>query len=289
MRTSGLFETTRFHKVIKSLKEKLYICFISDVHWLHEGFSHRAWNETKAWDRENGANTMYFFNGDYLEWANARTRHAVAAVVQDSFRAQLDRWVQPDLRQFAEEARFAIGKTIGVAEGNHGWLFEDGTNDSQVLAGLLQAPFLGVTSVSQITLEYHGRCASFTMNMHHGQPSNGTTSGAPVNAVERMAKHIEGCLIYGQGDNHQRWAHPMDPKMVPTVNHKTGKLELRHVTPWLVRTGGYVKNFEPGVKSWLADKGAGARSLGPMILELDPHLGHGPGPAEVTVRSAIYI
>lgn len=288
MRTSGLFQTTRWRKKIKSLKEKLYLCFISDVHWMHDGFSHKAWEDTKAWHRENGANTIYFFGGDYLEWANARTRSAVEAVVQDSFRGQLDRWVQPDLRQFAEEAKFVIGNLIGVSEGNHGWKFEDGTIDSQVLAGLLQAPFLGVSSVSQVTLEYNGRFAAFNIYFHHGQPSNSKTTGGPINTVEKMIRNIDHCLIYAQGDNHQRWAVPTDPRMLPTVNGKTGKLEMREITPWLVRTGGYVKNFEPGVKSWLVDKGAGARSLGPMIVELQPCM-QSKNTAEVLVRSAIYI
>lgn len=288
MRTSGLFETTRYIHEIKSIKDPLYICFISDTHWLADGFSHKAWDTLKQWDKENGKQTIYMFNGDYLEWANARTRHAIEGVVAEDFRKHIDRWVNQDLKAFAEEISFVIGRTIGVGEGNHGQKFDDGTNDSQSLAAMLRVPFLGVRSASQVTIDYNGRRASFLIDMFHGLPSNATTTGGPINAVERMTRQVEGALIYAQGDNHQRWAVPTDPKMRFVVNHKTGHLEAREHIPWLVRTGGFVKSFEKGKKSYVVDKGGGGRSLGPMILQLDPKL-DSPVCAEIVVRSAIYI
>lgn len=293
MRTSGQFETTRYRITLKSHNDPLYLAFSSDFHWLNPDFSHTAFDRFKAWSLEHRPHVHHVLNGDYLEWTNARSRASLESAIINEYQRQIDRWVDPAVKEFAEQIDFMRGQIVGIGEGNHGWKFDDGTNDSQMLAGLMRAPYLGVSSVIQIEVVYCGRFSTFQIYMHHGKSSLTTTTGGPINTVEKLSRHVEGVLIYAMGDNHQRWAVPTDPKMIFAVNQKSGYLEPRAIEPWLVRTGGFVKNYEKGTKSYVIDRGGGPRSLGPMVLELEPMMTtryrKTQAPAAVRVKGALYI
>lgn len=279
MRTSGLFESQIFDIHFDGMGQKKNIVFFSDIHFGSPHFCKDSWREFKAWCKRHPEN-YYIGNGDYGEWYKAHTRAMLlSSMLPEELQAQ-DEIMMNNVLNFRKEIEFMQDRIIGLGEGNHGWQFGDNRTDAEVLADEFGAKFLGVMCVIQINCIVGNSSTPFLIQMHHGIPGSSQTAGGPYNAVEKLAKHSDGVTIYAMGDDHNCGILPGKPKMRWYKCKKTNILLPKSMPQYFVRTGGYTKHHEPGMRGYITDKAMGPTTLGSPYFTISMHRSRskrGPG------------
>ena len=76
--------------------------------------------------------------------------------------------------------------------------------------------------------------------------------------------------IYLMGHDHRRGCVPCNPRIHLTSTSPDKELHVKEKTPWLGRTGSFLKAYEDGRKSYNVDAGRGPASLGWIEFEITP-------------------
>ena len=152
---------------------------------------------------------------------------------------------------------------------NHTFDFADGQTFDERLASLLGVPYLGVSSLIRLAIDYQSCRCSVDIFAHHGRGGGGYTEGNSVNQVAKLRGFMQAD-IYLEGHDHDRWCKPGRPNLVPHMNLKTGQLEVRERPTLLARSGSFLRAWEPGTRSYVVDAAKGPCQLGTVEIQLWP-------------------
>jgi len=170
-------------------------------------------------------------------------------------------------RTLVNELGWMRGRVIGLLGGNHFYDFGDQTTD-HVLASALGGKYLGVCGFIRLSISIKGTTKRVSLDIfaHHGKGGGGTPGGQ-FNTIEKMANTADAD-IYLMGHTHGKGCLPSSPR-IKLVSTKNG-VEVRERTPWLGRTGSYLKAYESGRASYNVDAGRSACALGWIEFEVTP-------------------
>ena len=267
MRTTGLFTTAVKQVALKSNSQPISIIPFGDVHWGAPGFSKSHWRDFIKEAKAN-KNAYFLGMGDYCDFASSSERAALRAInLHDASRELLETVAAKQITDFRREIAWMGDRLLGVIGGNHTFEFADGKTADERLANLLDVPFLGVCAVIRLQVNYQGKCLSIDIFAHHGTGGGGTTEGNSINQVAKLRQWIEAD-IYIEGHDHDRWCKPGKPRLIPTLNGKTGSLEVKERPTMLARSGSFLKAYEPGASSYIADAAKGPCQLGAVEIQV---------------------
>jgi hypothetical protein len=212
--------------------------------------------------------TYFLGMGDYDDLASTSERSILhSPILHDSTVKTLEKAYLTHTMRLAKEIKFMKGKLIGMLEGNHYGKLANGTTTTQKLCELMDTTYLGCNSFIQLTFGQEGRHSSRSVKIfaHHGR-GGGRTAGASMNPLEKMGEMAEAD-IYLMGDNH---AKSIMNKERLTLRTGGGKLRLSRRKILLARTGCFLKGYEPGESSYIADANYCPTDLGVVKIELVP-------------------
>lgn len=269
----GSSADSRFDVVYREIHEpnqnSITIVPIGDVHYNAPMF---ARSEFLAWCRKYKHRTDCWFIGlgDYLETFSTSERKALQ-MIHESSNEWLDEKVVNDVNEFAEHLSFTKGRWLGMLEGNHAYRTGDGFTTTELLCQRLQAQPLGVMAAIRCGLRFkkHVTRYAFDIWAHHGQGA-GQLMGSTINSLEKFANGFIGDL-YLMGHDHGIGYVPMERLFIggtkenPTVNHKTAHL---------VRSGSFLKAYDPGKSGYIARCARKPRHLGTPEIKVENHQGH---------------
>ena len=198
------------------------------------------------WGVEHDA---YFIGlGDYIDTFSPSNRARLSgAQFYDTAMKAMDRDAEARVKEIYNLAlKPSKGRWLGLLEGHHFHEFRDRTTSDQLLARMLDAPFLGTSAYVRLVFPYgHGSGTSTGQVLiwaHHGQ-GGGSTAGSALNRLERAAKSWDAD-IYLMGHHHKIGAQPLD--YIRPVYSPSGKPHLEHATKLLVATGSFLKGYVAG-------------------------------------------
>lgn len=264
MKQDGLFTLHHFRISAKIGRPQRLICF-SDVHREAPMHADDHWKRFLAYaKKKQGA--LFLGLGDYLDGCSTSERK-VLGELHESTEASLAGVARGMTHQLANELAFTKGRMIGLIGGNHFYPLKEGTSDS-LLASLLQTNYLGCSAIIRLTFDLgiHGE-VDYDIGCHHGT-GGGATPGATFNNLEKMLDRFDVDLVLS-GHDHKKGCIPSHPRMRPVTLPKGG-LALREKTPWLGRTGSFLKSYVPGEVSYNVDAGRGPCALGHIEFEITP-------------------
>lgn len=207
--------------------------------------------------------TYYIGVGDYLETLSYSERKAITQGLHESTAEWLDVQVIKDVDKLANRLKWTKGKWLGMLCGNHTYITQDGETLTQLLANRLDARALGICAAIRLHICIGTTQLNYDIWAYHGK-SSGITAGATLNALERWASGIDADLIL-MGHDHRRAAAPLS---VLSVFGGSKALGIREHEKWLVRTGSFLKGYEPGKVSYVAGKALKPISLGTATIML---------------------
>lgn len=267
--SESLFNTHRYVIPFDKYDEPIYLIPVGDVHHDAPLFARERWNEFLSWAKTK--KRCYFLGmGDYGDMASGSERRVIYDDrLHESTRETIEDVQRKASTKMANELLFSKGRWIGMLEGNHYGKFKDGTTTTQILCNMLDTTYLGYTSFIRLVFkDMHGnRTTSLDLWAHHGSGGGGRLVGGSVNSVQHMADNAEAD-IYLSGHDHKKWV-AMKNRLVLT-DGGSGRLNLRHKKIMMVRTGSFLKGYEPGAESYVARAGMSPTDLGVVKIELTP-------------------
>ena len=213
---------------------------IGDLHVGSDGFNLDALSRTI---RKGVADGCWFVGmGDMIDFMSASNRQRQAqAAVHDTARKLIDRTAKQLVEEVKAALKPSIGRWLGIIEGNHYWLFDEGITSDQYICQYLKAPFLGTCASIQVRFGNESR-KSITCEfwIHHGF-GGGTTEEAILRKLKNAMTGFEAD-VYLMGHQHMLvTAKPARLYTSRAVNPRLiGKDRL------LIGTGSFMASYKQG-------------------------------------------
>ncbi len=271
MKTTGEFTIYRYVIKIRSHGKPYYLIPFGDIHWTAPLCHREKWLEFLQWAKEK-KNCYFLGMGDYLDLASTSERPILShPALHESTKHTLEKVYMAHIKDFCKEISFMKGKLIGLIEGNHYSAFEDGTTSTQRMCAILGCKYLGVSSFIRLVFDKCNsqmeRHTSMKLDIwaHHGA-SGGRSLGASINKVEQMIK-TANADIYLMGHDHKKQVGFMN---VLELGNSNKNIYLKNKKILMARTGSFLKGYEPGHRSYIADSAMSPTDLGVIKIELTP-------------------
>lgn len=270
MRTTGLFTTHRVEIEVETGKPFKLIPF-GDVHRDSDMHADTHWQEFLDYAKTQ-KNALFLGMGDYTDGVSTSERIVLSDTgLHDTTKRTMDRVYKGVAKTLTNELSFMRGRLLGLLGGNHYFDFGDGDTTDHVLAGALGTKFLGVCSFIRLSLRFKGRPntrQNLDIFAHHGA-GGGSLPGSTFNTIEKMLNTADADF-YLMGHDHKKGAIPSSPRLRLASTGANAELQVRERTPWLGRTGSFLKAYEPGRVSYNVDAARSPCSLGWIEFEITP-------------------
>ena len=218
--------------------------------------------------RQEAENALFLGLGDYTDGVSTSERIVLNDPgLHDTTKRTLDDVYKGVARTLGNELGFMRGRCLGLIGGNHYFAFPDGQTTDHLLAHQLGCRFLGVSSLLRVVFNFgNKRDAYLDIFAHHGK-GGGSLPGSQFNTIEKMAQTAEAD-IYLMGHTHAKGCIPSSPRLRLMRSSHKPYIHLEERTPWLGRTGSFLKAYEPDRVSYNVDAGRSACALGWIEFEL---------------------
>jgi hypothetical protein len=266
MRTNGYFTLHRYEIPVTKLNETISLLPFGDVHRDSPLCHVEKWKDFLSWAKSK-KRALYLGMGDYNDLGSTTERNILLnPALHESSKKSLEDLYKNNTDRFAKEIGFMNGRLIGLIEGNHFSMLSNGTTTTQRLADKLDTKYLGCMSIIRLSFKYGYKRASVDIVAHHGRGA-GRLLGSSLNKVQQMAEAVNG-NIYLMGDDHKKLTG-MCTKL-EVQDDKKGGLKLHHKKQIFLRTGSFLKGYEDGQVSYVADGMMNPTDLGTVKVELTP-------------------
>tara|TARA_Y100000310_G_scaffold343719_1_gene452711 strand:- start:3288 stop:4166 length:879 start_codon:yes stop_codon:yes gene_type:complete len=232
------------------------------------------------WGEEH--NAYYVGLGDYVDEESPSNRKAIrAAGFYDSFHDAIDHESELRLAALQEILEPTKGRWLGLVEGHHYHVFQDGSTTDTRLAEWLGCPFMGTTAAVSVAFQSpeknRQQNPSRVIWMHHGK-GGGQLSASGLNKLEHVTKWFDAD-IYLMGHTHKAAVSRLQ-RIVPKFGRRKGYLEHRDL--YLANTGSFLKGYLEGHERDGRPQGLYVEqamlapvSLGVVKIHIRPHFGTG--------------
>lgn len=268
MKTTGLFTTHRVEIEVEQNKPFTIIPF-GDVHRDSELHAADEWKDFLAYAKSK-KNALFLGMGDYTDGVSTSERIVLSdSGLHDTTRRSVEGFYKGVAATLSNELSFMRGRMIGMLGGNHYLRFNDGDTTDHILAAALGTKFLGVCSFIRLSLRLkgaEGKKNCLDIFAHHGKGGGGTP-GSTFNTIEKMSQTAEAD-IFLMGHDHKKGCIPSSPRLQLTSTGSEAELHVKERTPWLGRTGSFLKAYEPGMVSYNVDAGRSPCALGWIEFEV---------------------
>lgn len=221
--------------------------------------------------------TWYIGMGDFNDFASSKEQKALShADIHDQTRDMLDEVVKRSNRKFAEEISFMKGHIIGMLDGNHNWLFHNGTTATQDLCDRLDAPYLGWLTHIKIKVPLSNKTGNRKSKSPcdvalyiiacHGK-AGGKLMGTSINQVDDLCRIFPVADIYIEGHDHQRYAVPK----VILIPSGSGADDVKQKRQFLSRSGSFKKGYCEGVSGYEVGRLLRPSDMGAIVYEVSFH------------------
>lgn len=236
----------------------------ADEHW--ETFLKHAKHAAKH------RNAIFLGMGDYTDGVSTSERIVLGhSGLHDTTTTTLKDVYKGVAKTLVNELSFMKNRLIGLLGGNHYFDFGNGDTTDHILAAQLGTKFLGVCSFIRVSLRFKNKPKTnccFDIFAHHGKGGGGLP-GSTFNTLEKMSTTAVADF-YLMGHDHKKGCIPSTPRLVLNCSGAKAELHVRERTPWLGRTGSFLKAYENGRVSYNVDAARSPASLGWIEFEITP-------------------
>lgn len=281
------FKTFQSVLNLDNINDYYDIHFYGDIHRFAKSCDVDRWKyylqRTKKQTEERPDRTVFFGLGDYDDFASTREKKELAKMHETTVES-LEEMTEKRTRLMAKEMKHMKGRTLGLIEGNHHWLYANGTTTTMDLCDRLEAEYLGW--LCHYTINFQIGRGGHTQSVHfvlcHGK-AGGKRAGASINQVEDMKAIFPAADVYCMGHNHQREAKPMSV-LVPTTGR--GSKYIKQKRQFLCRSGSFKKAYEPNTAAYEQSRLLAPADLGGIKLRISFHRDYKDGDRVITDISA---
>ena len=201
--------------------------------------------EVIAYGVKNDA--WYIGMGDFIDMESPSNRKKLReSGFYDSVVDAIDAKAEELEEELQKILKPTVGKWLGLLEGHHYHVHQDGTTTDQRMANFLKAPFLGTCAYINLTFKPNNKSHARPKVLiwaHHGR-SGGKLLSSPLNQLEHVVRGFDAD-IYLLGHHHKAVAGKL-ARMYAQFNTTVGYLKNKEMI--IACTGSFLKGFVDGVK-----------------------------------------
>jgi len=267
VKTSGYFDVHRYEIACK-YNTPFRVVPVGDIHYDSPNFADARWQHFCETEMACKIPSFYFLMGDYIDFASSSERHIIrGGNLHYSSLTTQEKWCKSAIKKLVKDAPFLKGRTIAVLNGNHYLDFMDGTNSDQYLAGLLETKYLGVAGFVRLLIKRDAtHSLKYDMFAHHGK--TGASKASSIRAVNNLIlSHQADCYLMGH--NHDITAGKVD-RLYLSDSRNVDTLKVKNRQIALVRTGSFLKTWQPGKVSYGVDRCYVPATIGISYLTIVP-------------------
>lgn len=225
-------------------KGELVIAPIGDIQYGSQGC---AEDMLKAHVKEGIDQGWWFLGmGDYLDTMSPGNRKALVAAkasLYDSARQIIDEAVHNRVTELAQGCLAGTeGRWLGMVEGDHLWVDEQGQPCDHLLAQKLKAPYLGHSAI--VSVYQKGVDRPLRIFVTHGAGSSVSATGKTLH-LERLLSAFQVDIVL-MGHSHLKYAVPVERIKPVTVG---GGSDLFAEKKIVGITGSFLKGYEANTRS----------------------------------------
>lgn len=272
MKTTGIFETHYIQIPVEQSGDVHYILPFGDVHRSAPLCHVEKWHEFLSWAKTK-KNSLFLGMGDYDDLMSAGERSILdRAELHDSSKDTIESMYKFHTEKLAKEMEFMKGKLIGLVEGNHFAVLKNGMTTTQYLCQLLDCKYLGASAFVRVAFVYRDTRESKSIDIwaHHGKGAARLIGGS-LNRVQQMAE-AANADVYCMGHDHKKSAGTCSKLF---LSGQGKNMRLRHKKQLFIRTGSFLKGYEPGQVSYVVDCAMNPTDLGVVKIEITPRKSNG--------------
>jgi len=259
---------------LQSLNDKISIYFFGDIHRFAKSCDVDRWKwflKNAKEHVERDPDNVYFVGlGDYDDFASTREKKEMVRLHETTIES-FDEMNEKRTRVLGMEMSFMRGRTLGLIEGNHHWVYVNGGTTTMDLASRLETEYLGW--LCHYTLDFRfkdlaNRTASVHMVLCHGK-AGGKTPGVTINQVGDLRIIFPVAEIFCMGHDHQRGAWPQNILM--PVRAQNGNTKIKQLRQFLCRSGSFKKAYEDNTAGYEIGRLLKPADLGAIRLDIGFH------------------
>jgi hypothetical protein len=261
--------------VLNSLTEKIKIWCFGDVHRFTRSCDDDRWKWFLKCAKETMDKNTYFLGlGDYQEFASSKEQKILkSAALHGSTIDDFDDTVKKRNRIMSTEMAFMKPNLLGLIDGNHNWVFNNGQTATEDLADRLMTEYLGWLCHFSLHVVFKYPGSEKHINVYilacHGK-AGGKTAGASVNQLDDVSRIFPLSDIVIMGHDHQRFARPIDI-LIPVQDHGSGETFIKQKRQFLCRSGSFKKAYMPDSSGYEVGRLLRPADLGALQLEIGFH------------------
>jgi hypothetical protein len=264
----GVFTEVTRQIVFDGINDHRYLVFVGDVHADSPNHDKDRYDWfMKKISKLPQDKVLFIGTGDYNDFMSTSEKKSIKNGVHESTMATFDKLAQNANISFVQRSKPMIGRTLGLIEGNHNWIFADGKTSTEDLAERLGTECLGgmshMTLTCQIGKPDNRKSVNVYLALHHGK-GGGKLAGSTINNVEQLKQIFPCSDIAAMGHDHKRGAVPVI-SLVPVQ----GKIKQKRCM--LVRAGCFLRSYVSGVESYAVKRMYAPTDMGGVVVKLSFH------------------
>lgn len=270
MKTEGFFTIHKYEVEVNSWTGTYYLIPVGDIHYGANNFHEEKFDQFIDWAKDR-RDCFYLFTGDMIDFMSTSERNALnISNYHESTINDIEELADQKVNKLCEKVKFMKGNIIGALGGNHYFQYYSGITSTDKFCEQMKCKNLGVASFIRFVIreKVKGRkskpiTSKLDIYVHHGRGA-GRTAGASVNKLEY---DMQGKVadIYCQGHDHKKFAVT---KSQIGLSSGGGNLALVQKKILLLRTGGFLRGYVDGKKSYLAEADYNPTDLGVVKVML---------------------
>lgn len=264
--------------------ETMSIWPIGDVHHDSRACDRELWRDTCKTIRSRPKHcTRMIGTGDLSNFASSRERDAIlhGGELHQETVDEIHEEVERRRKALLSDLEWSRGQWLGMVEGNHGWLFPDGTTATQRMCRDLGCAWLGTLGYIVVSVSLlNGHHANLEIVAHHGK-AGGKLIGTSINQVGDLRTIFPGADLYIQGHDHQKGAWPVSCLAVRRASRGDEHLALAQKEQYLCRSGSFLRAYQPDRSSYAVGRLLRPACLGAIEFKIKYTLTWKPGRREI--------
>jgi UDP-2,3-diacylglucosamine pyrophosphatase LpxH len=200
-------------KTIDARKEREFnIIPIGDLHFGSLAFDNNLWNNFLK-EIKNIKNPLFIITGDITDEDRPSTRDRRS----DMFRDRIEAYIQEDIDYVDKLYKKVVTKLqflnknncIGMIDGDHYRVLNDGRTSTEVIAMALGVPYLGNgQAIARLRFQFKHTSRVFNIHIRHGKEFSYLV-GTKINNNKRFVDCWEGIDLFVKGHSHSAWEEPI--------------------------------------------------------------------------------
>ena len=258
---------------LENFHDKIKIWFFGDIHRFTKSCDEERWKWFLQKAKQmHDKNTYYMGLGDYMDFASTKEQKILKDGMHEQTVEDFGEIVKRRNRVLAVEMSFMMPNVLGLIDGNHGWVFQNGRTGTEDLADRLNTEYLGWLCyyTLKVNLPPAGshKVNPIDIVACHGR-AGGKTAGISINQVDDMKSIFPIADIYVMGHDHQRLARPVSV-LTPSWDGKNERY-IKQKRQFLCRSGSFKKAYVPDSSGYEIGRLLRPADLGALMLEIGFH------------------